>query len=275
MPCVAPGAAAGVGTATSLTVTPYRHLASGVVTRTHLGEPGTIRHPHPEPTGGPVGSGRRPLRSIADEPPVVTLSTRPRSRGPRSCTSAPATIGTGSRAIRRAAARRTAREPPRGGPGGMVRRGPPELRWPQGPRRPRREGGGRAPVGPRAAHPRRTRGVPQPRGPRIRRQGPQRDRCTATRAARHAGRAFAFLLGPRAHGLALHDLARGSRSSASRSCSPRPSSSSATSVAWAGRAGTTSPAASRAQQPSGAAGIERNVHEARDWFKNRFRRDVD
>jgi Protein of unknown function (DUF3040) len=28
-------------------------------------------------------------------------------------------------------------------------------------------------------------------------------------------------------------------------------------------------------QPSGAAGIERNVHEARDWFKNRFRRDVD
>ena len=28
-------------------------------------------------------------------------------------------------------------------------------------------------------------------------------------------------------------------------------------------------------QPSGAAGIERNVHEARDWFKNRFRRDDD
>jgi hypothetical protein len=26
-------------------------------------------------------------------------------------------------------------------------------------------------------------------------------------------------------------------------------------------------------KPSGAAGIERNVHEARDWFKNRFRRD--
>lgn len=28
-------------------------------------------------------------------------------------------------------------------------------------------------------------------------------------------------------------------------------------------------------QPSGAAGIERNVHDARDWFKNRFRRDDD
>jgi hypothetical protein len=25
--------------------------------------------------------------------------------------------------------------------------------------------------------------------------------------------------------------------------------------------------------PSGAAGIERNVHEARDWFRHRFRRD--
>lgn len=28
-------------------------------------------------------------------------------------------------------------------------------------------------------------------------------------------------------------------------------------------------------QPSGAAGLERNVHDARDWFKNRFRRDED
>ena len=28
-------------------------------------------------------------------------------------------------------------------------------------------------------------------------------------------------------------------------------------------------------QPSGAAGIERNVHDARDWFKNRFHRDDD
>jgi hypothetical protein len=28
-------------------------------------------------------------------------------------------------------------------------------------------------------------------------------------------------------------------------------------------------------QPSGAAGLERNVHDARDWFKNRFRRDDD
>jgi hypothetical protein len=27
------------------------------------------------------------------------------------------------------------------------------------------------------------------------------------------------------------------------------------------------------EKPSGAAGIERNVHEARDWFKNRFRRE--
>jgi hypothetical protein len=27
--------------------------------------------------------------------------------------------------------------------------------------------------------------------------------------------------------------------------------------------------------PEHATGIERNVHEARDWFKNRFRRDVD
>jgi Protein of unknown function (DUF3040) len=31
----------------------------------------------------------------------------------------------------------------------------------------------------------------------------------------------------------------------------------------------------QADQPSGAKGIERNVHEARDWFKNRFRRDDD
>jgi Flp pilus assembly protein TadB len=31
----------------------------------------------------------------------------------------------------------------------------------------------------------------------------------------------------------------------------------------------------QSEGPSGAAGIERNVHEARDWFKNRFRRDVD
>lgn len=28
-------------------------------------------------------------------------------------------------------------------------------------------------------------------------------------------------------------------------------------------------------QPSGAAGLERNVHDARDWFKNRFHRDDD
>jgi len=28
-------------------------------------------------------------------------------------------------------------------------------------------------------------------------------------------------------------------------------------------------------QPSGAEGIERSVHDARDWFKNRFRRDDD
>jgi len=28
-------------------------------------------------------------------------------------------------------------------------------------------------------------------------------------------------------------------------------------------------------EPSGAGGIERNVHDARDWFKNRFRRDDD
>jgi hypothetical protein len=31
----------------------------------------------------------------------------------------------------------------------------------------------------------------------------------------------------------------------------------------------------QSSQPSGAAGIERNVHDARDWFKNRFRRDED
>jgi hypothetical protein len=28
-------------------------------------------------------------------------------------------------------------------------------------------------------------------------------------------------------------------------------------------------------QPSGAAGLERNVHDARDWFRHRFRRDED
>jgi hypothetical protein len=29
----------------------------------------------------------------------------------------------------------------------------------------------------------------------------------------------------------------------------------------------------QSEKPSGAAGLERNVHEARDWFKNRFRRE--
>jgi hypothetical protein len=29
----------------------------------------------------------------------------------------------------------------------------------------------------------------------------------------------------------------------------------------------------QSERPSGASGIERNVHEARDWFKNRFRRE--
>lgn len=29
----------------------------------------------------------------------------------------------------------------------------------------------------------------------------------------------------------------------------------------------------QSEGPSGAAGIERNVHEARDWFRHRFRRE--